>query len=173
MSNVIDINRPWTNDSPWTPDHVETLRQLWDKGLSCSHIAAQLGDWATRNSVIGKARRIGLPMRRAGHLIRPRKDAPDKPTAESPDVATPIPMAARRGVIELEPDQCRWPIGDPRNADFHFCDQPRTLGQPYCEPHCRRAFLLPQPTSRYAARAPAASVRRETATATAREMAEV
>jgi GcrA cell cycle regulator len=38
---------------------------------------------------------------------------------------------------------CKWPIGDPSSADFHFCGHPPKSGSPYCEAHCVKAF---QPT---------------------------
>lgn len=34
---------------------------------------------------------------------------------------------------------CKWPIGDPRKADFHFCDQAAEEGRPYCNEHSRQA----------------------------------
>jgi GcrA cell cycle regulator len=44
-------------------------------------------------------------------------------------------------VDTLEPYDCRWPIGDPRHPDFHFCGAPQLPGRPYCELHWRMAFL--------------------------------
>lgn len=46
----------------WTDDHITTLRTLWNGGLSASKIGARL-DGISRNAVIGKARRLGLPGR--------------------------------------------------------------------------------------------------------------
>jgi GcrA cell cycle regulator len=43
-------------------------------------------------------------------------------------------------VDTLEQHDCRWPIGDPRHPDFHFCGAPQLLGRPYCELHVRMAF---------------------------------
>ncbi|MDO8902062.1 MAG: GcrA family cell cycle regulator, partial [Phenylobacterium sp.] len=37
----------------WTDERVETLKKLWQDGLSASQIAKQLGG-VTRNAVIGK-----------------------------------------------------------------------------------------------------------------------
>ena len=34
----------------------------------------------------------------------------------------------------LERHHCRWPLGDPRQADFRFCREP-TQGAVYCEHH--------------------------------------
>jgi GcrA cell cycle regulator len=40
---------------------------------------------------------------------------------------------------------CRWPIGDPRQADFHFCGVPQTPGRPYCAVHCALSFEASRP----------------------------
>jgi GcrA cell cycle regulator len=50
-------------------------------------------------------------------------------------------------VANLEKNDCRWPIGDPRHADFHFCSAPQVPGRPYCDLHWRMAFQPPR--SRY------------------------
>lgn len=46
----------------WTESRVELLRKLWAEGLSGRQIAEQLGG-TTRNAVIGKVHRLGLPRR--------------------------------------------------------------------------------------------------------------
>ena len=46
-------------------------------------------------------------------------------------------------VDTLERHDCRWPIGDPRHPDFHFCGAAQLQGRPYCAFHWRMAF---QPT---------------------------
>lgn len=50
-----------------------------------------------------------------------------------------IPIAQRKTMITLLPDDCRWPIGDPQVAGFHFCGKRKQDGHPYCEFHVRRA----------------------------------
>jgi GcrA cell cycle regulator len=47
----------------WTEERVELLRKLWAEGLSASEIARELGDGISRNAVIGKVHRMGLPGR--------------------------------------------------------------------------------------------------------------
>jgi hypothetical protein len=37
-------------------------------------------------------------------------------------------------VVALGPEACRWPYGDPRHPDFHFCGSP-VGAKPYCERH--------------------------------------
>jgi hypothetical protein len=48
-------------------------------------------------------------------------------------------------VSNLETEDCRWPIGDPRDADFHFCGAERTSGRPYCDMHWRMSFVPSRP----------------------------
>lgn len=147
--------------SDWTEERVETLKKLWADGYSASQIAMQLRG-VTRNAVVGKVHRLGLPARpttsrRKRH--RPRLHSAVKPmavrAAEQIDVDrqkvfelmldTPeelvIPPAERKTIDKLEPHHCRWPIGDPRSPDFHFCGKHRVEGKSYCEHHVRRAYV--------------------------------
>lgn len=48
------------NNTPWTPERTELLRTLWDRGFSASQIAYRLGEGISRNSVLGKAHRLGI-----------------------------------------------------------------------------------------------------------------
>ncbi len=50
-----------------------------------------------------------------------------------------VPIAQRKTMTTLLPDDCRWPIGDPQLAGFHFCGKRKQDGHPYCEFHVRRA----------------------------------
>ncbi len=59
-----------------------------------------------------------------------------------------IPLAERKTIQTLVECSCRWPIGDPQLADFHFCGKNKVPGLPYCEFHARRAFQPPQPRRR-------------------------
>lgn len=57
-----------------------------------------------------------------------------------------IPVAERKTLDMLENHHCRWPIGEPQEADFHFCGKNKAQGLNYCEHHARRAFLPPPQT---------------------------
>jgi GcrA cell cycle regulator len=59
-----------------------------------------------------------------------------------------IPLNERKSIQTLTEACCRWPIGDPQLADFHFCGRKKVTGLPYCEFHARRAFQPPQPRRR-------------------------
>lgn len=148
----------------WTPELTEMPRQLWSDGHSCSVIGARIGK--SRNSVIGRVSRLGLPSRKtvaSFHSRRSKKrlPAPAKPQKPmspfrklylaDPEPYVPpaeelvIPLHERKTVATLEPGDCRWPIGDPQQPDFHFCGKGKVPGLPYCDVHARRAFQPPQP----------------------------
>lgn len=51
-----------------------------------------------------------------------------------------IPEAERLTLLMLTEQTCKWPIGDPFAADFHFCGRTSDEGKPYCEFHARKAY---------------------------------
>ena len=36
---------------------------------------------------------------------------------------------------------CQWPIGDPQEKEFHFCEAITVAGKPYCKSHCDVAYI--------------------------------
>jgi GcrA cell cycle regulator len=36
---------------------------------------------------------------------------------------------------------CLWPIGDPNDPEFHFCEAATAPGKPYCAEHAARAYI--------------------------------
>lgn len=46
-------------------------------------------------------------------------------------------------LTELDNHTCRWPLGDPKDADFHFCGRKVKTGQTYCEEHSAVAYVKP------------------------------
>lgn len=150
----------------WTDDRIETMRQLWSDGQSAAQIARRLGG-VTRNAVISKLHRSGLSGRAARKTApyKPRKAKP-KPWQKQVQVASAkqqsvaslfkpepfvaaeendIPVSERKSIHDLTAESCRWPIGDPRTPEFHFCNKLHMPGLPYCEAHARRAYQPPQP----------------------------
>ncbi len=123
----------------WTDDKIEQLRKLWDKGLSASQIATELGDGISRNAVIGKAHRLGLKSRPSpvkAESTRTKKTRPKKKAGSE---------QAKIGLLDLTERMCKWPIGHPGEPDFHFCGRDAAPGMPYCEDHCREAYQSQQP----------------------------
>lgn len=43
-------------------------------------------------------------------------------------------------LIDLTERMCKWPIGDPREADFSFCGRGIRVGTPYCAEHAAMAY---------------------------------
>jgi GcrA cell cycle regulator len=74
------------SNAGWSEDRVTTLSKLWLDGLSASQIARQLGG-VTRNAVIGKVHRLGLPDRR---MAQSRKAAPSSRLPRPPLHARPV-----------------------------------------------------------------------------------
>jgi GcrA cell cycle regulator len=149
----------------WSSERIEQLRALWHDGLSASQIATHLGG-ITRNAVIGKAHRLGLTGRpspiknRSVGVSRPRP--PRRPRVEHVPVVRAVaaaPVIHQHRHVEPPPVEledmpgatiltltdriCKWPIGDPRHPDFHFCGRASAEGLPYCGEHARRAYQPP------------------------------
>ena len=66
----------------------------------------------------------------------PRRLVPAKP---SPDIAD------KTSLLDLSEKVCRWPMGHPGEADFHFCGESVNPGFPYCVEHCGRAYQAQLP----------------------------
>jgi GcrA cell cycle regulator len=45
-------------------------------------------------------------------------------------------------ILDLTDRVCKWPIGDPRDEDFHFCIGPSSPGTPYCDEHTAMAYQV-------------------------------
>ncbi|MBF0095505.1 MAG: global cell cycle regulator GcrA-like protein [Alphaproteobacteria bacterium] len=108
----------------WTDERIAELVRLWNEGLTTGEIGRQLD--VSKNAVVGKAHRLGLtgrpsPIRRA--KAEKKED-------------TKI-----RSVVDLSALTCRWPIGDPRDANFHFCGKRVAAGKPYCPDHASIAYV--------------------------------
>ena len=43
-------------------------------------------------------------------------------------------------LVDLKPTSCRWPEGDPKDPDFHFCGKEALPGKSYCEEHSQVAY---------------------------------
>jgi len=162
----------------WTDERVESLKKLWQDGLSASQIAKQLGG-VTRNAVIGKVHRLGLSGRAApSKPARPvfKAPRPQRPAAqpaaprritEPMTQSVPTPVAARyvdespgsATVLTLGAHMCKWPIGDPATDGFTFCGRRQSDG-PYCGEHAQVAYQPAQSKKKSGATELARSLRR-------------
>ena len=145
----------------WTPARVSTLIALWTEGISTIEIGRRLE--ITKNAVVGKVHRLGLPKRVSPVGSRPRER---KPVAARPEteprkddavkkavelskqprpapVSSPVPKANPVSMDKLSGGMCSWPEGEPGKDEFHFCGAPVLEGKPYCLSHCARAYVRP------------------------------
>ncbi len=61
-----------------------------------------------------------------------------------------VPIAEPVTILELRDSMCRWPIGDPTQADFRFCGARKTPGEgPYCSCHAAIAYQPQQDRRRH------------------------
>lgn len=44
-------------------------------------------------------------------------------------------------LTDLDNHTCRWPVGDPKDENFHFCGRKIKLGQTYCDEHAAIAYV--------------------------------
>ena len=58
-----------------------------------------------------------------------------------PVMQTPKKPGDKLTVTDLDNHTCRWPIGDPKDENFHFCGAPVRIGQTYCEEHAAVAYV--------------------------------
>ncbi len=145
----------------WTPAHISTLIALWTEGVSTIEIGRRLD--VTKNAVVGKVHRLGLPKRVSPIGSKPRERKPATPRTSAParksaavktavalsqeprptPASEPVPDANPVSMEQLSGGMCSWPEGEPGKEDFHFCGAPILEGKPYCLSHCARAYVRP------------------------------
>lgn len=134
----------------WNSDRIDQLKSLIALGLSASKIAGRMG--ASRASVLGKARRLQIPIgggrasiMNASERARVSKPKP-KPKKTVPafrfgGAQRDIPVEGAEGakkILDLRPSDCRWIVSG-EAADALFCCKPMVSGA-YCQDHAARAY---------------------------------
>lgn len=153
-----------TRPNPWTDELSQRLAVLWAERATTTAAIAQVfqseGYRFTKNSIIGRARRLGLPPKAKwppkaerpatvrskadggviGTAVRDINRSKGKP-AYVPiieDFAARIAdiVSLEKPILDLCAMECRWP-DDKRNDDgLHtFCGRPTLDKQSYCEAH--------------------------------------
>jgi len=123
----------------WTQEKVTLLQELLNKGVSFSGIGRQLG--CTKSAVSGKV----------SQLKKSKEDAPPATPSSAAPVAVALPEP--RPPSGSEPlfaqfvprndrtQTCLWPLGEPGERGFHFCDKRSVPGKSYCEEHAALAYV--------------------------------
>ena len=155
----------------WTEARIALLTKLWSEGLSASKTAAKLGGDVSRNAVISKAHRLGIPHGTAKVPSEPKPPKPPRPStpptaAEPPTPQAPAPaplpvdpppaaqpagitpeqkvtacLSKKVTIMELREAMCRFPLGDPTTPEFRFCGAQASTGLPYCPHHAQIAYI--------------------------------
>lgn len=154
-------------DADWSEDLVQRLRAFWAEGHSTAEIGRRLG--VSKNAVVGKAHRLQLPRRPSpiqhGSTSTPRTAAPRRtrgpslPSLRARPCRQPQPgrqawdRGGERGATppvtaaappKLGDTPCCWPLGEPGQPGFRFCEARAVQGKPYCPEHDGVAYVRPR-----------------------------
>lgn len=140
---------------PWTEQDDEALKSMLEAGDSMSEIGNTIG--RTRNSVIGRAHRLGIQSKKLSgfqpgnkkasrtkhkRIFKPAVvavPAPDANPAAAPENPAPFfSPSTPVTFLELEAGRCKWPVGD------LFCGERAIAGKPYCVAHDLVSYTAPK-----------------------------
>ncbi len=132
--------------SAWTPAAEADLRRRWEAGETITEISRAVG--VGRGGIAGKAHRMGLTRRPGPSAKTPhyKPPAPQNimpiraPRPETPPAPHSGPLVA---MLDMKAHSCRWPFGE--GSGVLFCGHRQTEGKPYCEAHCKVAYVVPAP----------------------------
>jgi GcrA cell cycle regulator len=113
----------------WTDERIDTLKAMWEKGMTASQIAEKLGG-VSRNAVIGKAHRLGLQSRPSPVKANDADEAPvakAPPAKSTPAPAAPPPPAAKADPKPSAPPPPPRPAPTPAAAPATGNDEPRVV----------------------------------------------
>lgn len=142
--------------SIWNEELEQNLIKLWNQGVTTAEIGRILG--VTKNSVIGKSHRLNLQKRESCIKYKEEIESTDKEIisenesikdtkvekVSSKSTVTPSKEIKKEKLItlmDLEPGMCHWPVGDPKDEDFHFCGCKTHHGRVYCDYHHSIAYV--------------------------------
>jgi GcrA cell cycle regulator len=134
----------------WNAQSDEELARLWAAGHTTMQIAAAFG--VTKNSIIGRAHRIGLPAR-PGPINRPNGYQAPPRTARNPKITLPLIAVAPSPVVPQKragrvqrsavsaSAKCQFPLWKHKTEPTHrYCNAPAALGSSWCNA-CREVVF--------------------------------
>ncbi len=124
------------NKNTWDDLKLKELEDLWMQGHPISKIGEMLG--VSRNSVAGKAHRMGLPKRNSPISSTKKQNLSGINDNESIDKIIPLKIKLRE--VQWSRIKCCWPEGDPKLNNFRFCGKDIFPGRPYCDKHSLLAY---------------------------------
>tara|TARA_B100000035_G_scaffold301607_1_gene298375 strand:+ start:423 stop:839 length:417 start_codon:yes stop_codon:yes gene_type:complete len=125
-----------SSKSTWNDTKLKKLEDLWKQGHPISKIGEMLG--VSRNSVAGKAHRMGLPKRTSPISSAKKENLSVEKNNETSNIELPLKIKLRS--VQWSRTKCCWPEGDPKQNNFKFCGQDIFPGRPYCDKHSLLAY---------------------------------
>ena len=138
--------------SNWTKENIEFLQKHWGT-CTAREISEKMGAGFTRNSIIGKASRLGLSAK-----IKTRKATSNQNLESNLEENNIKVKRGRRSKFksliiekdfepenpkqleELDESSCKWPIGHPDEKSFYFCGRSSLKDFSYCKLHLLYAY---------------------------------
>ena len=135
-----------------TKENIEFLQKHWGT-CTAREISEKMGAGFTRNSIIGKASRLGLSAK-----IKTRKATSNKNIEHSlvdDNIKTKRGRRSKfksliidkdfepenpKQLEELDESICKWPIGHPNEKSFYFCGRSSLKDFSYCKLHLLYAY---------------------------------
>lgn len=150
----------------WSKHDEDIVRALWGK-VSSPLIAAKIGHGITKNGVISKAKRLGLPQLQKGYargINKVRTPRQPRGCAGSPaslilhriknpprlkviPVEIPPPEALMIPLLQLNDHTCKYTLGEGTGINQLFCGAPKDIEFSYCPFHHRLAYVPVTPKS--------------------------
>ena len=137
--------------SAWTKENVEFLKKNWGSATA-RELAEKMGPGFTRNSIIGKASRLGLSAKIKTRTatsnesfeavidknIKSKKGRRSK--FKSLIIEKDFEPENPKTLEELDENSCKWPIGHPDEKNFYFCGRSSLKDFSYCKLHLLYAY---------------------------------
>ena len=130
----------------WTKEKCDFLRNNWGKSTA-RELAEQMGPGFTRNSIIGKASRLGLSAKIKtrtatsnenfeNSLVHKRsKLKRGRNKFKSLIIEKDFEPENPKQLEELTDNDCKYPIGHPNEKNFYFCGRSALKDFSYCKLH--------------------------------------
>ena len=138
--------------SQWTKENIEFLRLHWGT-CTAREISEKMGAGFTRNSIIGKASRLGLSAKiktrtaTSNQNFQNNSNEQDfksrkgrKSKFKSLIIEKDFEPENPKQLEELDENSCKWPIGHPNEKSFYFCGRSSLKDFSYCKLHLLYAY---------------------------------
>ena len=138
--------------SNWTKENIEFLQKHWGT-CTAREISEKMGGGFTRNSIIGKASRLGLSAKIKTRTATINKSFDESSVKKNDSLRKGRKSRFKSLIIEkdFEPENpkqleeldehtCKWPIGHPNENIFYFCGRSSLKDFSYCKLHLLYAF---------------------------------